>query len=234
MFRDALEGMENVVESEIPQGSVILIAGSPGSLKSGLTYNILSNHLKTHPDEFGMYVTLEESTVSHLKNMQSLGIDIPDNLLISDYSDIRERFEHKGSPPNIIHMINGVLEYFKNEKGEKFTVFGLDSLNALYALINVDNLRVKMFHFFKNLREKELTSILIVEIPEFHTKFGYPKSFNEGFLVDGLIRTGELESQQDVMLYMQIKKMRATKHSRKKHLMEIGESGISILGPMFT
>ena len=43
------------------------------------------------------------------------------------------------------------------------------------------------------------------------------------FMVDGLIRTGEIESQQDVMLFMQIKKMRATRHSRKKHLMEIGE-----------
>ena len=234
MFRDALEGLDNVIEVEIPKGTVILIAGSPGSLKSGLTYNILSNHLKARPDEFGMYVTLEESTESHLKNMTSLGIDIPENLLISDYSDIRERFESKGSPPNILQMINGVIEYFKNEKGDKFTVFSLDSLNALYSLIDNDNLRIKMFNFFKNLREKELTSMIISEIPELTAPKGYLKGFNEGFMVDGLIRTGEIESQQDVMLYLQIKKMRATRHSRKKHLMEIGEAGISILGPIFT
>jgi KaiC/GvpD/RAD55 family RecA-like ATPase len=235
MFRDSLEGLDNVVDSEIPNGSVIMIAGSPGTLKSGLTYNIMSNHLKNNPDEFGMYVTLEESTVSHLKNMQSLGISIPENLLISDYTDIRERFESKGAPPNIIQMINGVLEYFKNEKGDKFTVFGFDSLNALYSLIDVTDLRVKMFHFFKTLREKNLTSILILEVPEFTQSPQYTlKPFNEAFMVDGLIRTGEIESQQDVMLYMQIKKMRATRHSRKKHLMEIGENGISILGPMFT
>jgi KaiC/GvpD/RAD55 family RecA-like ATPase len=182
-----------------------------------------------------MYVTLEESTESHMKNMQSLGIDIPDNLLISDYSDIRERFESRGSPPNIIQMINGVIEYFKNEKDDKFTVFGLDSLNALYSLINIDNLRVKMFHFLKNLREKGLTSIVIIEIPELTRKpDSFVRSYGEGFMVDGLIRTGEIESQQDVMLYMQVKKMRATRHSRKKHLMEIGESGISILGPVFS
>lgn len=235
MFRDVIEGLDNVVDSEIPQGSVILVAGSPGTLKSGLTYNILSNHLKNHPDEFGMYVTLEESTESHLKNMHSLGISVPENLLISDYTDIRERFESKGSPPNIVQMINGVLEYFKNEKGEKFTVFGLDSINALYSLIDTEDLRIKMFHFFKNLREKYLTSIIIQEIPEFTVRPGFSsRPFNEAFMVDGLIRTGEVESQQDVMLYMQIKKLRSTKHSRKKHLMEIGESGISILGPIFT
>ena len=115
MFRDAIEGLDNVIDVEIPKGSIILIAGLPGSLKSGITYNLLSNHLKTHPDEFGMYVTLEETTESHLKNMQSLGIEIPENLLISDYSDIRERFENKASLPNIMQMINGVIEYFKNE-----------------------------------------------------------------------------------------------------------------------
>lgn len=234
MFRDSLEGLDNVIDSEIPPESIILIAGSPGSLKSGLTFNMISNHLKSHPDEFGIYITLEETTESHLKNMQSLGIELADNLLISDYTDIRERFEEKEKPPNIIQMINAVLEFFKHEKGEKFTVFAMDSLNAMYSLMDVENLRIKIFHFFKILREKELTSIVIVEIPQFTVRPGFGKKFNEGFLVDGLIRTGEIESQQDVMLYMQIKKMRATRHSRKRHLMEIGEKGISILGPIFT
>jgi KaiC/GvpD/RAD55 family RecA-like ATPase len=92
-----------------------------------------------------------------------------------------------------------------------------------------------MFHFMKNLREKNLTSMLILEIPEFTMKPNQsPRGFSEAFMVDGLVRTGEIESQQDVMLYMQIKKMRATRHSRKKHLVEIGENGISILGPIFT
>ncbi|WP_455393151.1 RAD55 family ATPase [[Eubacterium] cellulosolvens] len=234
MFRNAIEGLDNVIDTEIPHGSIIMIAGLPGSLKSGLTYNLLSNHLKNNPDEFGMYVTLEETTESHLKNMQSLGIDIPDNLLISDYSDIRERFENKSSLPNLVQMINGVIEYFKNEKGEQFTVFALDSLNALYSLIEYKDLRVKMFHFFKQLREKELASILIMEIPSVTVKEPTNYSYGEAFLVDGLIRTGEIETQQDVMLYMQVKKMRAVRHSRKKHLIEIGESGISILGPIFT
>jgi KaiC/GvpD/RAD55 family RecA-like ATPase len=234
MFRNAIEGLSNVIDVEIPQGSIIMIAGMPGSLKSGITYNLLSNHLKTHPEEFGMYVTLEETTESHLKNMTSLGIEIPDNLLISDYSDIRERFENKATLPDILQMIHGVIEYFKNEKGEKFTVFAIDSLNALYSLIGIENLRVEMFHFFKALREKELTSILIMEIPTVAVITSTNFSYGEAFLVDGLIRTGEIETQQDVMLYMQVKKMRATRHSRKKHLIEIGESGISILGPIFT
>ena len=234
MFRNSLEGLDNVIDSEIPAGSIVLVTGSPGSLKSGLTFNLISNHLKANPKEFGVYITLEETTESHLKNMQSLGIELADNLLISDYTDIRERFESKEKAPDIIQMVNAVLEYFKTEKGNNFTIFCMDSLNAMYSLMEVDDLRVKMFHFFKIMRERELTTIAIAEIPQFTVKPGSGKKFNEGFLVDGLIRTGEIESQQDVMLYMQIKKMRATRHSRKKHLLEVGENGINILGPIFT
>jgi len=68
--------------------SLIIVTGPPGCLKSGFSYNLLSKHLENR-DEFGVYMTLEETTESHLRNMKSLGISIPDNLLISDYSDIR-------------------------------------------------------------------------------------------------------------------------------------------------
>jgi KaiC/GvpD/RAD55 family RecA-like ATPase len=231
MFKEVIEGLDNVIETEIPQNTIILMAGSPGSLKSGLVYNIFSNYLQKNKKEFGIYVTLEESTESHLRNMRSLGIKMPKNLMVSDYSDIRMRFENQSHQLNLIQMLEGMIDHFKKEKGNKFSIFGFDSLNALYALIDTTNIRVKMFHFFKGLREKGLTSLLIMELPEIfknNTKLG-----SEFFLADGIIRTGEIESHQDVMLYMQVRKMRACRHSRKKHLVEVGKNGITILGPIF-
>jgi KaiC/GvpD/RAD55 family RecA-like ATPase len=228
MLRNSIEGLDSVIKSEIPRNSVILIAGSPGSLKSGMTYSMLSNHLK-QTDEVGIYITLEESTLSHLKNMQSLNIEIPDNLIISDYTDIRDRFE-KNKNPNIVDMIMTSINYFRNKYKERFTMMALDSLNALYALIDTSDLRVKMFHFLKGLRHLNVTSFIIMEIPEFNKLPEYMGS--ESFLVDGIIRTGDIETKQDVLLYMQVKKMRACNHSRKKHIVEVTDSGISILGPV--
>ncbi len=190
---------------------------------------MLSNYLASN-DEFGVYVTLEETTESHLKNMGALNIKLPENLMISDYTDIREKFEHKGSGPEIIELLISMIDYFKKKEGDKFTCMGLDSLNALYSLIDTTDLRIRMFHFFKYLREKEITTFSIMEIPEFGKLPDYIGS--EGFLVDGIIRTGDIETQHDVMIYMQVKKMRATEHSRKKHLMEISSKGLSILGPI--
>lgn len=237
MLRDAVEGLENVIDTEIPKGSIILLAGSPGCLKSTFTYDLFSNYLSKKKNEFGIYVTLEETIESHLRNMNSVGIKIPKNLFISDHSDIRKRFESEAlMHVDYLEMISALIEHFKDDKGDKFTCFALDSLSALYSLIKInsfDELRIKLYHFFKELRNNELTSLLIMEMPEFGMVPEYEFSGSESFLVDGLIVTGEVETKQDVLIYLQVKKLRAAIHSRKKHLLEVGDTGLSILGPIF-
>jgi KaiC/GvpD/RAD55 family RecA-like ATPase len=233
VFRNTIEGLQNVFDNDIYQGAVVLINGAPGCLKSGFTYNILSEHLKQN-DEFGIYMTLEETTESHIRNMKSLKIDLPDNLLISDYSDIRTRFENQENQkdqPDFMVMIEGVIKFFKNKESDRFTCFALDSLGALVTLIETNNLRNKMFHFFKMLRNYNLTSFIIMETPR-----GYDVANSEGgegFLSDGIIEFGSMENPHDVAMYMQVLKMKAVSHSRKKHLIEIGEGGLAILGPIF-
>ena len=234
MLKDSVEGLDNVFETDIPRGHVVMVAGTPGGLKSALIHNMFSNYLSSESDEFGVYITLEETTESHLRNMSSLGIDLPKNLFLSDHTDIRKKFEpKKNEHPDYLKMIQATIEYFKNEKGDKFSLFALDSLTALYSLIEVEDLRIKLYNFFKELRNKNITSFIIVEMPEFGHPPAYTLDGSVSFLVDGIILTGEVEVQQDVMIFMQVKKMRAAIHSRKKHIMEVGEHGLNILGPIF-
>jgi KaiC/GvpD/RAD55 family RecA-like ATPase len=234
MLKESIEGLDNVFETEIPHGHVVMVAGTPGGLKSAFIHNLFSNYLADNSDEFGVYITLEETTQSHLRNMTSLGIDLPKNLFISDHTDIRKKFEPKKTEhPDYLKMIQATIEYFKNEKGDKFNLFALDSLTALYSLIETDELRLKLYNFFKELRNKNITTFVIVEVPDFGQPLPYGLEGSVSFLVDGIIQTGEVEVQQDVMIYMQVKKMRAAIHSRKKHIMEVGEHGLNILGPIF-
>lgn len=234
MLKDSIEGLDNVFETDIPKGHVVMIIGTPGGFKSAFTHNLFSNYLKKKKNEFGVYITLEETTESHLRNMSSLGIEMPDNLMISDHTEIRKKFESKKTDhPDYLKMIQATIEYFKNEKGEDFNLFALDSLTALYSLIQTDNLRVQLYNFFKELRNKNLTSFVIVENPEFGEIAPFGVDGSVSFLVDGIILTGEVEVQQDVMIFMQVKKMRATIHSRKKHIMEVTKKGLNILGPIF-
>jgi len=234
MLKNSIEGLDNVFETDIPQGHVVMIMGSPGGFKSAFTHNMFSNELLANPDDFGVYITLEESTESHLRNMASLGIKLPKNLFISDHTDVRNKFETKKTEhPDYLKMIQATIEYFKNEKGDNFKYFALDSLTALYSLIETTDLRIKLYNFFKELRNKNLTSFIIVEQPVFGHRTPFGEDGSVSFLVDGIIMTGEVEVQQDVMIYMQVKKMRAAIHSRKKHIMEVAEHGLNILGPIF-
>ncbi|HHD16776.1 MAG TPA: signal transduction protein [Euryarchaeota archaeon] len=229
---DSIDGMDNIFHNDIYQGAIIIVYGPPGSLKSGLVFSILSRYLEKS-GEFGMYLTIEENTISHLRNMDSLGIKVPENLLISDYSDIRSRFEVSSGDthhPDFLEMVDGVIKFFKDKEGDNFTCFGLDSLGGLYSLIETGKLRSKMFHFFKKLREYNLTSFIIMETPRFSNIIEGQGS--EMFLADGIIEMGPIEHQHDIHLYMQVLKMRSCSHSRKKHLIDIGENGISILSPV--
>jgi KaiC/GvpD/RAD55 family RecA-like ATPase len=223
--------MENIFYNDIYQGATIIVYGPPGSLKSGMVFQVMSKYLQ-NSGEFGMYLTVEENTISHLRNMDSLGIGVPENLLISDYSDIRSRFETPEGEdhPDFLDMVDGVIKFFKDKEGDNFTVFGLDSLGGLYSLIDVQNLRAKMFHFFKRLREYNLTSFIIMETPRFSNIIEGQGA--EMFLSDGIIEMGPIEHQHDIHLYMQVIKMRSCHHSRKKHLIDIGEDGLSILSPV--
>ena len=231
MLRDAINGMSSVLDSDIFPGTIILITGPPGSLKSGFTFDALSSYLSAHPDKRGLYMTLEETTESHLRNMSSLGIEVPDNLIISDYSDIRTRFESdEVEHPDFMDLISNVITFFKNHEGEEFDVFGFDSLGALYSLTATENLRSRVFHFFKMLRENQLTSFVVMESPNGSS---LPVGAgSEGFLCDGIIRLGTINANQDILLYLQVVKMRATAHSRKKFLLEVTESGVAVLSPV--
>ncbi len=231
MLRNSIDGMENIFHNDLYQGATVIVYGPPGSLKSGMVFSVMSKYLQ-NSGEFGMYLTVEENTISHLRNMDSLGIDVPENLLISDYSDIRSRFETPdgGDHPDFLDMVDGVIKFFKDKEGDNFTVFGLDSLGGLYSLIDLQNLRAKMFHFFKKLREYNLTSFIIMETPRFSNIIEGQGA--EMFLSDGIIEMGPIEHQHDIHLYMQVIKMRSCHHSRKKHLIDIGEDGLSILSPV--
>ena len=61
-------------------------------MKSSFVYYLLSKYVNRTGD-FGLYATLEETTDSHLNNMESLGLEISLNLQITDFTDFLYRAE---------------------------------------------------------------------------------------------------------------------------------------------
>jgi KaiC/GvpD/RAD55 family RecA-like ATPase len=232
VFKNSIPGLEKVFKTDIDPPNVILITGPPGSMKTSFCYTLMSKYLEK-VSEFGLYCTLEEASQSHLKNMKSLGIKLSPHMQISDFTDLREvdKVVEEGEETDYIPFIEKMITYFKKKYGDKFTVFALDSLGALYSLMeDVSKMRKRMFYFFKMLRDNNLMAFVVME-----RSVGAESQLlgNEGFLVDGIVMLGLDRSRGKLVRYLQVEKMRACQHSMEKHAVEVGKSGIVVLGPIF-
>ena len=231
-FRSSIDGLDKVIRTEIAPPKVILVTGPPGAMKTSFCYALMSRYLK-ETGEFGLYTTLEETVQSHLRNMESLGIDVSLNMQISDFTDLREIDAVVGpdDQTDYIAFIEKMITHFKKLHGPKFRVFALDSLGALYSLMESnENMRKRMFYFFKMLRDNNLISLIVME-----RSLGGESQLlgNEGFLVDGIIMLGLDRSRGKLVRYLEVEKMRAVEHSMEKHAIEPRKGGLTVLGPIF-
>jgi KaiC/GvpD/RAD55 family RecA-like ATPase len=234
MFRDTIRGLDKLFKSDIKPPKIIMVAGPPGGMKSSFVYTLISKYVE-NTGHFGLYTTLEESVDSHLENMEALGVSLSMNMQISDLTDLREidQLLDEEETTNYIEFTERMIIHLKKQKGDKFNVFALDSLGALYSLMeNVDNLRKKMYYFFRMLRENNLIAFVVMES---NLQGTTQLLGNEGFLVDGIINVGLERSTGKIVRFMQVEKMRAISHSMEKHALVVGvDGGIAILGPVLS
>ena len=222
---DSLEGLNRVFETDIIESSIVIVEGVEGTAKSGFVYNLLSNYLES-TGKYGVYVTLEQRKESHLANMHSMGIPISKRLIISDFSEYRQKFEHKTQ--DIIGMIETNIMLFKERAGDKFGYFALDSLGALYSLLDLQEtpVRKQMYRFFDALRQEQLTSFIILE----QTGIATPDQVlgSEPYIADGIIELGIRRHGGRFARDLRVRKMRAAKHSMEPWTFEITPSGVVI------
>lgn len=225
-----ISGFEQILTCYFLPESVIIIEGEAGTLKSASAFSLLSNCLNTY-NKFGVYLTLEQSWESHLRNMNSIGIQLPENLLVSDYNHLRKEMKSDLQFFEVLEGIKLILKRFKEEMKDDFCFFVLDSLNALYALSDFKSLRTEAFDFFNFLRSLGLVSLIIRETVD-NRSGAAEEGVYERYLSDGIIKLGTLELKGEVVRYIQLVKMRGCTHSLNKYQLDIKNNNLIILGPI--
>ncbi len=225
-FIDTIDGFNDMFESDIPHGSVVLINGAAGSLKSGLTFSIMSEYLK-RSGEYGIYITLEQSKENHLNNMRSMGIELSDHLFISDFSDYRLQFDDFSG--DLLNLMETNIIQYKKKLGDKFTCVAIDSLGALYSLLDIEptDMRKRLYHLFEPLRREELTTFVIFETADV-ININQPTSGLEGYLADGIIEVGIHMKDNIANRYIRVKKMRSAAHSMEPWILTVSDNGLKI------
>jgi KaiC/GvpD/RAD55 family RecA-like ATPase len=226
-----IEGLDENLEGGVPKGSIVLITGAPGTMKSSLAYSILyHNALRGVP---GLFITMEQSRPGLLAQMVSLGLATErteDRLSVLDLAGLRKKFaeQKEQSWP----WVNLLKLYTKGLKASfDYRLLVLDSLDALEIVAQFENVRKEFFDLLRWLRTLGCTLLVIGESPSETLPNGPSDGYArhcEDYLADGILhirksRQGEFGVQRQ----LRVVKMRGTRHDLSYHAL-VYEGGFKL------
>lgn len=225
-----IQGFDENLEGGIPQGHIVLMAGSAGTMKSSASFNILYNEALA--GKTCLYLTLEQSYPSLINHCINMGYDFTKintvimkdlgnfhddiakinasqkgSLVMVDVGCIRKEIKDVKVSENRswLNVIKNIIKKIKSES--KLDVFVLDSLSALYVLSRFESPRIELFYIFEFLRDLDVTSFLISEIPIDGSRYA---EYDEDFLSDGIIHLRLTPFRRNIVREISVVKMRTT------------------------
>ncbi|QLH75121.1 MAG: AAA family ATPase [Methanomassiliicoccales archaeon] len=206
-----VQNFDDYIQGGIPKGQVVLITGTPGTMKSSLCYSILYNNALYEKTK-SVYMTLEQSRNNLLEQMQLMGMENPavqEYVQVVDLGLIRRSLTELSSRGSWLQVFKMYAENLKKTIG--FDILVLDSLDVLEMAAQIrDDRRTELFYLFEWLRGMGITSFLISErAPEEI----FSRSYDEGYLADGILSLKLQEiGESDVQRRIRAVKLRSTNH----------------------
>jgi len=212
-----IQGYDNLLGGGIPKGSVVLIRGGTGTMKSSLAYYILYENARR--GRRGLYATVEQGADAFYAQMRTLGLEpesVSKPLPVLDMSHGREYLEKlrdqvteaNGDPRGFSSVLQRKVEQLREK--HPFELFAIDSWDALGLILEFEDRRAQTFDFFRWLRGLGVTSFLVSESWPDPT----PDDFSEEFLADAIFALkNERISDLDFQRRVQCVKMRSSAHS---------------------
>src|SRR3989304_5985475 len=216
-----VDGLDEILNGGVPAGSVVLLTGAPGTMKTSLTYSILHGNALQRTK--GRYVSLEqgrESLVDHLSGLGMRPSETEGDLSILDLATLRKKLPGSPSQPwmDLFRMYaQGMRTSFPYE------LLVLDSLDALEILAKFKDVRRELFELIKWLRSLSCTTFLLGELPaNAHGPVEAPRTsfakHKEEYLADGIVHL-RMAAQGPFGMERQLRvvKMRGTRHNADYH-----------------
>jgi len=225
-----INGLDENIQGGIPEGQIALVCGAAGTMKSSVSFNVLYHEAVNGNN--GLYISLEQSGESLVNHMVNLDYDFSkiNLVIIKDLADLSTKLASiphgKGSMfivdvgcirkeirdiqtdnnKSWINVIKNVIRKVSVEANTK--LFVMDSMSALYVLSRFENPRIELFTIFEFLRDLNITSLLISEMPLDGSKFS--EYGIEDFLADTIIVIKLTPFRRQVVREISVVKMRAT------------------------
>lgn len=216
-----IKGLDDMIEGGFPRGSMILLAGSPGSGKTIASAQYLY-HGASELGENGAYISFSERESVFMKNLERFGFNF-------------ERLKNEGkfrfldmiTPGSEAFSVDTINFALKEVQAMKVQRLVIDSFTAMSsAFTKMVDARIILHLLEKLMRQLGCTTLLVVEIPTGHTDLGL--GFEE-FVADGLILFETVKEELGVRKRAIISKMRGTNHSQNYCNIVISSQGLSLI-----
>lgn len=222
-----VRGFDEILAGGIPEGYVVLVSGSPGTMKSSLAFSILYQNALREGRK-SAYFTLEQGKDLTLEHMASLGMNDPrawEHLTILDMGNVRKNLNYlqgRGTWLELFKMYcNNVM------KADPISTLVVDSLDVLETMAKMQDRRSELYFLFEWLRDLGPLTLLISEKPM--DPGPTSPAPDEAYLADGIV---QLEMNPTSDLYVQrrlrVTKMRSTKHDPGYFALSYEDGGFEI------
>ncbi len=209
LLQTYVDGLDRALGGGIPRGSTVLVAGTPGTMKTSLILWMMHENARLNGVK-SLYVSLEQDMDSLKAGAARMGMKNlhEANVYILDMGQLRRGLQRSESSKDWFTILFEIIKEAVSATG--YGVLALDSLEALYALSEIKTPRREMFHFLSSIKELGLTTFLIAEQPFGSTRLA---QWGEDFLADGILNLRQVEvGETDVQLRLRCIKMRWMNH----------------------
>lgn len=221
--KTGIDGMDELLQGGIPQGSSVLVTGGAGTGKTIYTMQYIYNGAQMFKEP-GIFVAIETNLKNIMWNMQSFNWDIrkmqEDNLMRTYRMDLGHTKRVETVEEKIDEEL-GIISEMVNEINAKRLV--IDSITAFGIWFERQAvIRSLLYQFTNKLKNLDCTTLLTTETKGGRDDFS---AFGvEEFVVDGVIAMYFTPPHRSVF----VKKMRGTDHSKTVHPFDITSNGIRV------
>lgn len=227
-----IEGLDNILGGGIPDGNMVLVAGSVGTGKTTLSLEFLVRGAEQGDRSLFLSVTeASEKLISNLETFEFFKKEFVSggSLTFIDVPVIYSRlgFDRDEMDLEEIDLFIRAIRDIVVELGAHRVV--IDSLTSVcYRIRRDERIRDFMLKLSQTLTSLHCTTLLVSEIgPQVGR---YSLHGVEEAIVDGVILLGNTRRQGDILRVLQVIKMRGTSHSRAQYVIDLTPIGM-LLAP---
>jgi len=219
-----IDGLDSLIEGGFPRGSLVLLAGSPGTGKTVFSMQFLYKGAEDY-GENGIYVSFAENENTIIHNISRLfGRDLRKEeegngkVKILDFTTVTEK--------GLSTILEIILEEVTRLDAKRLVIDSFSAMAQAFkepieARIIIHNILGKL------VRQLGCTTILIVEVPTGSGKIGISI---EEFVADGVIVLRKDDYDGRLIREIEVEKLRGTKIERQKFLFTLNK-GFQVFPP---